>query len=189
MIVEELLNKLNSKDYNLRKISKELPGVGEGNIRQALKKAGYVYHPKKVAWINTTEDALANLNKPIFEFMVNSPRRGRSNSKVIKDSANSNTTSEQHLASSNTSVIFTDDELIALQGLARELVAEEEYQDARMILHKRIQELSKATRGRKTFAIKPELEKQINDMAAKTKFHQADLLEIALLDFFKRYEV
>lgn len=181
MKIKEVLDLLHTAGNTLNSVAKTV-GIGEKRLKQALNNAGFSYDQRSKAYVfsdigrdyNPEDDDIEKYVTPVKD------KRANSNTRVIQKG--------EEKVQEKRYIVFSDDEMIVLKKYAQELLEEQKYQTEKGILHKRVRELEKKDRGRKTFAIAPALEERFVAFCAENRLQQADVLEIALEDLLRRYK-
>lgn len=168
-------------------------GVGEKRLREGLKNAGYKYSQitKRWEYVGTSPEPL---ERSIFDFIPNA----RENIKPVNKTAekgNMKATSGDKTPSKpnnnvNSSGVFSAEEIAIL----KEMIANYKGRSSTPAndtksLHERIMSLDTSEpRKRKTIIIRDSIAKQLDNFAEQTRFNKSDIIELAILDFIRKYE-
>lgn len=175
-------------------LSKEL-SIPEKKFRKSLKECGYSYDNSLKRWAYHGEMP-EPLDKSIFEAVSHVSNTNvkssshRSNKRVITDSHSNSHEGDTDFTHGNTvgEMHFTQEEYFALKELAKRFIDGEQSEAPKDHLHTRITQLIKENRTRKTIVIGEGIAKQLDNFTKKTKFAKSDIVELALVDFIKKYD-
>lgn len=181
--VGRIVEMLDSK--SVKEVSKEV-GIAEKKIRETLKNQGFYWNNSEKSWEFKGSNIDVALELPISN--IKSTRK-----KHVSNTNDSNVL--QYIADN-----VTISELESIIDVTRKLSASNI--DVTNVLHggnvdvsyelfKRVNnEIDKdIVRTRKAYPISEELQKNIDDFSKKHKIDKQELIELALKDFFKTYQM
>lgn len=206
MTVREVIEKLSMPGNTLETTAREINGVSKKTLQRALELYGYQYSNKgKRGWhyVSTRDENLIldrDIEEVFYKGSYSFSDPSNKNTKepisltISRDVKENDINHSQEvnsmgpLDSHRSEIQFTIEELAALKGFVGEYLNEKQHQTKRGILHKRIMNLEKTDKVRKTIVISDTVGEKLDEFAASTRFNKSDLLEIAILDLINRYE-
>ncbi|WP_461202630.1 ribbon-helix-helix domain-containing protein [Anoxybacillus sp. TBDG-1] len=184
-IISDILERVNG-GTKTAVLCKEI-GVGEKRLREGLKNAGYEYSQRTKRWeyVGTSPEPL---ERSIFDFIQNA----RENIKPVNKTAEKGNMKAPSKPNNNvnSSGVFSAEEIAIL----KEMIANYKGRSSTPAndtkpLYERIMSLDTSEpRKRKTIIIRDSIAKQLDNFAEQTRFNKSDIIELAILDFIRKYE-
>lgn len=164
-------------------------GVGEKRLREGLKNAGYEYSQRTKRWeyVGTSPEPL---ERSIFDFIPNAREINKTAEKGNMKATSGDKTPSKPNNNVNSSGVFSAEEIAIL----KEMIANYKGRSSTSAndtksLHERIMSLDTSEpRKRKTIIIRDSIAKQLDNFAEQTRFNKSDIIELAILDFIRKYE-
>ena len=176
-------------------IAKNIDGISEKRLRQALKDAGYFFKNTGDKGWHFEGNGEEPKDKNIFDYVKKtSPQKTQSNTNVNKSNMNANTsnpkvnTSNMNANISNLS--FTQEEIAELKSIIKERKTRElkPNKTSNQPLYERIKEIKPNKKTRKTIVIDTILGKQLDDFCNGERVKKSDIIHLALTDFLVKYQ-
>lgn len=182
-----------AEGFTTAEIAKQIPGISEKPLRNALKEAGYEfrnYGQKGWFFVGEGEEPL---DKSIFDYVK------RSSPKVHKHVTPSNKypiPSSIRFTEDNTSITpsspavhqqFTPDEVKMIREMLKAWQQSATAQQTEQSLYERIKQLPQGKKTRKTIVIDSDIGKRLDEFCEVERVNKSDVLHLALVDFFEKY--
>lgn len=183
-------------------IAKNIDGISEKRLRQALKDAGYFFKNTGDKGWHFEGNGEEPKDKNIFDYVKKtSPQKTKSNTNVNKNNTNvntSNTNTKESNPNVNTSnmnanisnLSFTQEEIAELKSIIKERKTRElkPNKTPNQPLYERIKEIKPNKKTRKTIVIDTILGKQLDDFCNGERVKKSDIIHLALTDFLAKYQ-
>ncbi|PED30080.1 hypothetical protein [Bacillus cereus] len=183
-------------------IAKNIDGISEKRLRQALKDAGYFFKNTGDKGWHFEGNGEEPKDKNIFDYVKKtSPQKTKNNTNVNKNNTNvntSNTNTKESNPNVNTSnmnanisnLSFTQEEIAELKSIIKERKTRElkPNKTPNQPLYERIKEIKPNKKTRKTIVIDTILGKQLDDFCNGERVKKSDIIHLALTDFLRKYQ-
>lgn len=183
-------------------IAKNIDGISEKRLRQALKDAGYFFKNTGDKGWHFEGNGEEPKDKNIFDYVKKtSPQKTQSNTNVNKSNTNmnkSNTNTKESNPKVNKSnmnvntsnLSFTQEEIAELKSIIKERKTRElkPNKTPNQPLYERIKEIKPNKKTRKTIVIDTILGKQLDDFCNGERVKKSDIIHLALTDFLAKYQ-
>jgi hypothetical protein len=209
VLIKELLEELKNPGEKVATIAKRIEGISEKKLANALRGAGYTFSNQAPKGWHYAGDGEEPLEKSIFDYvksgsLSNSPKKRTG---VILNSPKSEsevkytspldeiaaTVEVKPISQKRETNVNKDysalmyDELKAIRGLLQEKKPIQEERPVNSLVE-RIGELDRAAgKTRKTIVIDSKVAERLDEYAKTKRVNKSDLLEVALLDLFEKY--
>jgi hypothetical protein len=197
-------------------VARQIDGLSEKKLRNALKSAGYEYSNKAPKGWRYIGKGIQPLKENIFDYVnSSSPKMKRSSQTVHSEFTSSNivftpnntvfTPSNADFTGSNIEVItdspivhqqFTNDEVSMIKEMLYEWKKavnnatvdriEETETEQALSLHDRIKQLQQSDKTQKTIIIDKEIGERLDRFCQTEKVNKSDVLHLALMDFLEK---
>lgn len=181
--IGSILNALRTEGVKTSDIAKVIDGISEKPLRNALKKAGYVFRNKVPrGWYYEGEEA-EPLDKSIFCYVKRtSDKVNESNTRVNR--GNTDITQVSPIVHPQ----FTRDELVDLVEMLQEWRMEKAAKQLEIAqepqqVHERIKALPPGEKIRKTIVINQAIGDRLDEYCKRERVNKSDILHLALVDF------
>jgi len=171
-----LLNRIRNGE-TIANIAKDIDGIGEKRLRQALKSSGYEFKNSGEKGWHYIGEGQEPLDKSIFDYAIGEQKVIKSNNKVIKEVIESN---NDVITGNN----FTLEEIHILKKMANNFITNGNNE----VIKQKIKSIENVDRKRKTFHFSEVLSNRLSNLADKNDISKSDLLELAVLELLERYE-
>jgi hypothetical protein len=189
-----------SEGFKTAEIAKQIAGISEKPLRNALKEAGYEFRNfGQKGWFFVGEGE-EPLDKSIFDYVKRSSlTKKQSSPKVHKDVTSSNKypiPSSIKFTEDNTSITpssptvhqqFTQDEIRMIREMLKSWQQSAPIQQTEQSLYERIKQLPQGNKTRKTIVIDSEIGKRLDEFCESERVNKSDVLHLALMDFLLKY--
>ncbi len=190
MIIKDLLNELSKPGQTVAGIAKQIEGVGEKRLKNALNQVGYRFRnqsPKE--WFFAAEGSQP-LDKSIFDYVKPDSHSYHTETHKPGENNTPDVNSISHTGETNVKDYskLMYDELKAIRSLLQKHNRKNTVNVSNDLLE-RISGLNKAAeKTRKTIVIDKTISEQLDQFAKEKRVTKSNLLELALLDLFNRYK-
>jgi hypothetical protein len=195
--VEQLLQRLLNGE-SMKEICQTL-GIAPSTIQRRLKKLGYEWNNSAKVW-EWNHEKEQPLNIDLIEFttgktpgkkQVSNREMQYGNQEMIKRNITitddySKITNNHHEITEKANSSFTPKEIKTLKEMAAEYI--ETKKDKESAFFNRLRTLGKVETERKTVVMGKEVGEKLNEFAERYRVNRADVLTIALVDFFEKYD-
>lgn len=188
------------KTDNAEYVARQIEGLSDKKLRNALKSAGYDYSNKAPKGWHYVGEGEQPLDKSIFDYVKKSSPNKKSTSQTVHPH---DTPSNIDFTNSNIEVItdspivhqqFTNDEVKLIKEMLFEWqrVATQAHEpkiepQPELTLHDRIKELPQGDKTRKTIVIDSTIGNQLDEFCKTEKINKSDVLHLAIMDFLEKY--
>ncbi|WP_095022258.1 hypothetical protein [Bacillus thuringiensis] len=194
LTIQYILERLKSGEKT-SVIAKNIDGISEKRLRQALKDAGYFFKNTGDKGWHFEGNGEEPKDKNIFDYVKKtSPQKTQSNTNVNKSNTNtkeSNSKVNTSNMNANTSnLYFTQEEIAELKSIIKERKTKElkPNKTPNQPLYERIKEIKPNKKTRKTIVIDTILGKQLDDFCNGERVKKSDIIHLALTDFLGKYQ-
>ncbi|OXB95169.1 MULTISPECIES: hypothetical protein [Bacillus] len=201
LTIQYILERLKNGE-KISVIAKNIDGISEKRLRQALKDAGYFFKNTGDKGWHFEGNGEEPKDKNIFDYVKKtSPQKTKSNTNVNKSNINvntSNTNTKESNPKVNTSnmnanisnLSFTQEEIAELKSIIKERKTRElkPNETPNQPLYERIKEIKPNKKTRKTIVIDTILGKQLDDFCNGERVKKSDIIHLALTDFLAKYQ-
>jgi hypothetical protein len=149
-------------------------GINRKKLSKLIKENGYIYSQSAKAW------------NPINEELAAASDASATGEKSVKDNARK-AAKESDKNSRMLQGEFTSKEIAILRDIIKDY-SKEKPTAATHSIYDRVLTLDKGHRTRKTIVIDKTIGARLDAFKKKNKIDKSDVLEIALLDFFEKYD-
>jgi hypothetical protein len=169
-------------------VAKQIPGISEKPLRNALKEAGYEFRNSgQKGWFFIVEGE-EPLDKSIFDYVKPSSLKVH----TPFTQSNNKFTESNNEFTTNSPIVheqFTQDEIHMIKEMLKSWQeVTSTTQTNEQSLYSRVKQLPQSDKTRKTIVIDSIIGKRLDGFCEAERINKSDVLYLALVDFLDKYE-
>lgn len=174
-----------NENRNIKSIANEM-NVGENKLRKLMIAMGYSHDTSIKKWL-FKENANNDLRTMSFQEFDELLKSNTDNIVVTEKLIKSNNDITNPVRQSNTSNIFSDEEIMVLKNIV-EVYLKNELEEMNSSILDRIADLQSNNKARKTFLIDQPLINRFVSFCEQKRLKMSDVMSIAIMDLLDKYK-